>query len=132
MDTATSESPQSKVIGIPFTADNARLMALRSVEARKKRKEQPKPSVARSEASALEPADSFHNRMIACVREQMENTLEKMEDEDDPNKLDRLASAFDKLRDSERVLLGQPLPGSHRPSSPKRTKDQPQSYEPVE
>jgi hypothetical protein len=40
--------------------------------------------------------------------------------ERDPQKLDRLASASAKLSELERIMAGRPLPGSHRPVSPKR------------
>jgi hypothetical protein len=42
--------------------------------------------------------------------------LDKMiADEEDPQKLDRLASAQARLSEQERILDGRPLPGSRRP-----------------
>lgn len=50
--------------------------------------------------------------------------------ERDPQALDRLASAYAKLADQERILSGRPLPGSRRPKPEREPKAQPTVLEP--
>lgn len=132
MDTVQEQPAMPRVIGIPFTAENARLMALRSVEARKQRKDHPQPSAVQPSADTLATLDDYQAKTIVRVRERMDKLLDLLEEEEDPNKLDRLASAFAKLQEEERKLAGRPLPGSHRPSSKPAKRSTPESYGPVE
>ena len=44
-----------------------------------------------------------------------------MIEEDDPGKLDRLASAQARLSEQERILRGEPLPGSRRPAPERKS-----------
>ena len=52
------------------------------------------------------------------------------ENEDNPQKLDRLASAQHRLSEQERILSGRPLPGSQRPRLAKPAKASGTSVEP--
>ena len=132
MDILQSVAPSPRVIGTPFTAENARLMALRSVEARRQRKDNPQPSATQPSANTLATLDDYQAKTIVRVRERMDKLLDLLEEEEDPNKLDRLASAFAKLQEEERKLAGRPLPGSRRPSPEKSKPRTPGSYEPME
>lgn len=64
--------------------------------------------------------DDFLNEQLVCVREQIElmngRILELITcKEDKSQSIDRLASAVSRLRESERILRNQPLPGSYKP-----------------
>jgi hypothetical protein len=61
--------------------------------------------------------DPFTTDQRDTVRAQMKRLNGLMKEEADPQKLDRLASAYAKLAEQERILDGRPLPGSHRPSA---------------
>lgn len=64
--------------------------------------------------------DDFSRQRLATVRAQLNRIDAMIELEVDPQKIDRLASASAKLSEIERVLSNRPLPGSFRPSAPKR------------
>lgn len=110
-----------------FTAATARKAALRSVEARRMQ-------AARREARALMAPDlaapldtagpvppppangtSYAERRLHCVRLQLARVDAMLMTEQDPQRLDRLASAQLRLSEQERVLAGRPLPGQRRP-----------------
>ena len=50
------------------------------------------------------------------VRLQLDRVDAMMLTEDDPQRLDRLASAQMRLSEQERILAGRPLPGSRKPA----------------
>lgn len=74
-------------------------------------------------AQALTPPptqDDFNQLRLGRVREQLVKLDAMLSKEEDPQKLDRLASAQARLSEQERILDGRPLPGSRRPSSDKQ------------
>jgi hypothetical protein len=61
--------------------------------------------------------DSYVAANLARVRKQLDKVAEMLLREDDPAKIDRLASAQSRLAEQERQLAGRPLPGSLRPNN---------------
>ena len=59
--------------------------------------------------------DSYVERRLARVREQLLRLDGFLDSEDDPGKIDRLASAIHRLSEIERVLAGRPTPGQRKP-----------------
>lgn len=106
-----------------ITAENARINQQKSVEARRLAKfAQPAPDpVPEVAGPALQIADGYHEARLVRVRAQLDRIDEMMLDEDDPGKLDRLASAQARLSEQERILRGEPLPGSRRPAPERKS-----------
>lgn len=68
---------------------------------------------------AAENATPHEKRRLLRVREQLDRLDQMMMTENDPQRLDRIASAQSKLAEQERILDGRPLPGSRRPRETK-------------
>jgi hypothetical protein len=79
-----------------------------------------------------EPPDDYQNRRLFRVRKQLDRIDKMMMTECDPQKLDRLASAQSRLADQERIIRGEPLPGSRRPSKEPTARRVPTSIMPTE
>jgi hypothetical protein len=94
-----------------FTKENAAFFGKRGAEALW-RNPKPKPSTANS---PLIPEDGYVKRRQGRVRAQIENVSDMLDKERDPQRLDRLAAALERLVDMERVLDGRPLPGNMKP-----------------
>lgn len=93
-----------------------RMESLRARKEAEKNAEQSKASVkAENKALACDP--TFAEQVKARARKAIMATLDKLEQEDEPAAIDRLASGFSRLCEVERQLDGRPLPGSLRPSS---------------
>jgi hypothetical protein len=86
-------------------------MARRKHELERLRSAIPTPQ-AQAQNAAL---SDFNALRLVRVREQLEKLDRMIADEEDPQKLDRLASAQSRLSEQERILDGRPLPGSRRP-----------------
>lgn len=99
-----------------FNAENAREMAARSVEARRKADEE---RLANPLPDPLE-AD-YAVRLLARVRTMLDENDEMLMKARDPLDRDRLARASSVLAERERVLAGRPLPGQRRPGPAGRT-----------
>ncbi len=99
-----------------FTPQNAREMAVRSLESRRERKSKREDASAFPHPTPQEtaPDPNYVARRLARVREQLDRVDCMMMKEKDPQKLDRLASAQARLAEQERILDGRPLPGSRR------------------
>jgi hypothetical protein len=119
MDAQTEIHPNTRKSW--FTKENAAEMAARALEARKQAEimrlngEPPKP---------LLPEEKYRILTLARTRKQIERLFEMMDECDDAQKLDRLASALARLNEQERQLAGRPLPGSLKPTQqikPRRT-----------
>jgi hypothetical protein len=91
-------------------------------------KHAPEPAAIREP----DPRPTLIDLRLMRVRKQLDRIDEMMANEDEPQALDRLASAYAKLSEQERILDGRPLPGSHRPTKPKPSKADAGSYGPVE
>lgn len=91
-----------------FTTANAREMAARGVLARKQAalKLTPEPVLT---------GENYTARRLIRVREQIDRVSDMLDAETDPQKLDRLAAALERLTELERKLDNRPLPGSRRP-----------------
>lgn len=63
----------------------------------------------------LPDPDLYLSRRLYRVREQIERLSDMLDQEEDPAKLDRLASALERLAEMERVLDNRPGPGNRRP-----------------
>ena len=104
-----------------FTRENAREMSAKANYVRwHKPDPEPKPE-PKAETPAIAPAvipeDGFAGKTLARVRKQIESLLDCLSKEDDPQRIDRLASALGRLNEIERQLAGRPMPGSLKPSS---------------
>lgn len=102
-----------------ITSENAaelgRKGALARLEALAKRKAEEQAENERLAKLSTEGPD-YQQERLARVRKQL-NKLDRMiEEEEDPQKLDRLASAQSRLAKQEQELSGRPLPGSLRPT----------------
>jgi hypothetical protein len=62
-----------------------------------------------------EPITPFAREQRDAIRRQLTRLDGLMSDTTDPRDLDRLAAAWAKLAEQERILDGRPLPGSRRP-----------------
>ena len=95
-----------------INGSNARELGLKSAEARRQRKAELEQ--LKNEAS---PDQLYTVQRVAEVREQIRAFNEKLNQEDDPMRLDRLVNAIYRLTELERVLSGRPLPGQLKPTS---------------
>lgn len=75
-------------------------------------KDPPKANGAPAEGAT---GQDYVSGELAHVREHLAKLDELIRLETDPNKLDRLSSAYTRFREEERKLDGRPLPGSRRP-----------------
>lgn len=98
-----------------ISAANAREMAAKSHAARRLRAAQ---ADQRANTPPLTPqiADAFLAERLVRVRKQLDKLDSLIEEERDPNRLDRLASAQSRLSEQKRIMSGRPLPGSRRPA----------------
>lgn len=102
---------------IPFTPANAREMALRSVLARKAAKDAENSQAPNESLQATEQSEDYTEQRLTRTRKQIDMLSDALEEEDDPQRIDRLASAIARLSEIERQLANRPLPGSLKPSS---------------
>jgi hypothetical protein len=101
-----------------ITPDNARAMAAKSWEARRKRAHEQAEQALTALAMPQQVAeDPFILSRLVRVRKQLDRIDGMIERETDPMKLDRLASAQARLAEQERLLAGRPMPGSLKPKS---------------
>ncbi len=103
-----------------FTSANAKEMAAKSAEVRRKAEQERLAFIAEHGRTAdAEPANYISER-LARARKQVDMLSDMLECEEDPQKLDRLASALARLSEIERQLANRPLPGSLKPSQPRQ------------
>lgn len=109
------ESPPRK--STAFTAETARKAAGLSIIARKaatqRRIDQANAIIQAPPAAAQDQV--FQAQRLACVRAQLAKIDRMIAEEEDPQRLDRLASAQARLSVQEFALAGRPMPGSRRP-----------------
>ena len=102
-----------------ITRETARTMAAKSAEARRLRPLKAVPpgfKIVRADYPVPLPRDdSYVERRLARVRDQLQRLDGFLGEEEDPQKIDRLASAIARMSELERQLAGRPLPGSRRP-----------------
>ena len=107
-----------------FTSANAREFAAKALIARRANRERRQNleetlAALTAKVSALAPLPAeelsgYAQNRLARVRKQLDRIDALMLTETDPGKLDRLASAQNRLSEQERILAGRPLPGSIR------------------
>lgn len=132
-----AHSPLKRDRDTRFSGETAKLMAQRSVEARRQKalaakqaaiiaatpKEPIVETVVKS-AFALEQLLVVRARMrdidAALITELGKDSPEGAKRTPDANKIDRLASAWSKFSEQERILDGRPLPGSRKPQTERR------------
>ena len=118
-----------------FTTETARQAAANSAIVRQSRRNAEEAKVAQAEkiiaAAAQSPAlaealgvrnDEFITRRILRVREQIERLSALLDEEEDPQALDRIASAISRLSTLEREYAMRPAPGTLKPTQPKTPK----------
>jgi hypothetical protein len=105
-----------------FTSANAREMAQRSAEARRKRREQADNNAGSWTRLSVDDAAYVAER-IANAREQIDKLTARAGKESDPLNLERLARAVAQWSEIERILAGRPLPGSRKPGEAKPAKE---------
>lgn len=139
----TVEQAPKKKFEHHITKKNARIYAYRSHAARRQRLEKLQGEVLELKDAPVKkviqalhetviaeneaPINGYMGKRLACVRTQLERLNAMILVEEDPAKLDKLASATFKLSEMERIIAGRPLPGSRRPS--KEPKFRPESRE---
>ena len=62
------------------------------------------------------PADYYVQGRLARVREQIERLSDMLDEETDPQKIDRICAGIERLSKIEGNLANRPLPGSRRPA----------------
>lgn len=116
---------------MPFTRENAKELGDKGREARRLNK------LARAALPppAIELPVDYADKTKLRVRGMLERACDLFDDENDANKIDRLASAVAKLAELDRQLSGRPLPGTLRPVVKAREKwsdlELPKAPEPV-
>jgi hypothetical protein len=108
--------PARKPLPHAFTRENAAEFTKKGLIARAANRK------ARLEKLAIS-ADPYVNERLSRVRAQLERIDSMMEEELDPQRLDRLASAQARLSAQEFALAGRPQPGSRRPGRERPSKD---------
>ena len=99
-----------------FTRENAREMALRGNQIRWSPK--PPPAIDPQLADLVTSPD-YNQRRLARTRMQIDALSTMLEDEEEPQSIDRLASAIARLSVIEQQLSGRPLPGTLQPGREK-------------
>ena len=99
---------------IQFNAETARIFAARSAAIRRSRMGQSAKPTAQAPlipAPAKETAeDKFPLKLLNRVRKQIMSITETLEQETDPQKIDRLCNALSSLSEVERKLAMRPTP----------------------
>lgn len=70
-------------------------------------------------ANEAKEAETFRRARLARVRNQLIRIDRMIAKEDDPGKLDRLASAVNRLQEAEGWLAGRAKPGNLKPVAPR-------------
>ena len=67
----------------------------------------------------LVPEPNYNLKRLSRVRKQIDQLSTMLEEESEPQSIDRLASAISRLSEIERQLSGRPLPGTLQPGREK-------------
>ena len=79
----------------------------------------------------LPDPDDYTSRRLFRVREQVERLSDMLDEETDPQKLDRIACALARVSEIERQLAMRPMPGSRRPAADPAVDSKPQRQLPI-
>lgn len=102
-----------------ITKENAKELQL--LAAKRKMLNHQAKILARAEAMVAQPEMQYREVRLSRVRIQLDKLDEMLMSENDPAKLDRLASAQARLSEQERILAGRALPGSLKPVAPRKS-----------
>lgn len=124
------------MVGIPFTSETARINALKSVEARAKRKAELEEAgdilkqlrLERRQATA-QAAPGWLDDTMSGVREQVDRMMAMMAGSSEAGELDKLATAIQRMVELERVTTMRPAPA---PLRSKPSKSRTESATPLE
>lgn len=97
-----------------FTSETARAMAIKGAQMRLARR-QALAAIPLEAAQAAPSPPDYATLRKSCVRAQLARLDAMLLTETDPQRLDRLAAAQQRLSEQERILDGRPLPGQRRP-----------------
>lgn len=97
-----------------FTPETARQNQAKAVASRIASK-YTEPDPAPTPQAQPQVTDGYISRRLSRVREQIDRLSDKLDEEDEPQKLDRITAAIERLSKLEQTLAGRPLPGSLRP-----------------
>ena len=113
---------------MPFiNATNAKELSKLGVQARLTKRTNPEPMPTIGPKLDL-TIDHYLAKRLTRTRKQIDALCSLIDNETDPQKLDRLASALARLSEIERQLANRPLPGSFKPTAiraPKPTQVEP-------
>lgn len=113
----------------PFSSETARAAILKRWEAQRlSAPTTSHQSVPTVKGDTIAP---YIKEQLKIVRARMKQVNEMMIAETDAGKMDRLASAWSKLAEQERILDGRPLPGSLKPTTAKPRDRRMDSINPV-
>jgi hypothetical protein len=104
-----------------WTPEQARLMTARAIAARRQQAAERKaraafqPAPAPAQPPTQTDHDPYVSERISQVREHIARLSDKLNRENDPQRINWLAAAQERLAEQERILAGRPLPGSRRP-----------------
>ena len=116
-----------------FTTANAKEMSVRGNAAKADAKKRREELIAKANAIPSLPRDEdYRLKRLARVRTQLEKLDDMFDQERDPQKLDRLASAQARLAKQEQELAGRPLPGSRRPARERPARPSQTTAQPIE
>lgn len=98
-----------------ITPEIARSFGVRSGEVRRALAIERKQVQAMPDPAPVQTESDYLQRRLSRVREQIDRVSDMLDAETDPQRLDRLAAALERLTELERKLDNRPLPGSRRP-----------------
>lgn len=118
-----------------FTAANAREMAAKAHAARRQRLANgelagetfPQPPQTAPHGAA----DDYMARRLARVRTQIERLSAMLDKEKEPQKIDRLTAALERVSKLEFAYANRPMPGTWKPAPQRSQRDSRPSAEPL-
>lgn len=132
---------KEKLVKPFFNSENARAYALKGVAARAQAKADHKRMIAEAKLALLAQAEiqtpeAYRLSRLARIRSQLASVDSAIENcikerKPDQSRLKGLVEAQARLADQEQKLSMRPLPGSHRPRTPKASKTS-HTVEPLE
>jgi len=142
----TVETPLKATGRTLFTAETAKVMAQRSIEARKRNAAAEIERIAQLEAQAklaapllaqavaitCVPDEQYRLLRLARTREQLEQLDKDLEAAEDEKGKKAICDAIARLSDVEQRLAMRPLPGSRRPGRERPAKESPSTAGPLD
>ena len=104
-----------------FTSADARVMAARSAEARKQRRDA-EACAPLAAASSGASSGEYVTERLAHARAEIARLQTLAKGLKEPLEIERMSRAIGQWSEQERILAGRPLPGSQRPGPPRQSK----------